>query len=78
MAIVDVYEALTSERCYKSAIEHETAVDVILQGRGVAFDPVLIDLFSKCSNQLPLFMSSNGKAKREEVGEKNGFSEHFQ
>jgi putative two-component system response regulator len=65
MAIVDVYEAMTSERCYKSAIDHDTAVNVILQGRCTSFDPLLVDLFSKCSGQLPLFLRTNRKTNSE-------------
>ncbi|MDR2015335.1 MAG: response regulator [Azoarcus sp.] len=61
MAIVDVYEALVSARCYKAALDHETAVSVILQGRGTAFEPALIDLFVQCSDQLSLSMSSDRK-----------------
>jgi putative two-component system response regulator len=64
MAIVDVYEALTSERCYKSAIDHKTAVSVILHGRGTFFDPILTDLFVQCSGQFPLFMPTR-KTKEE-------------
>ncbi|MDR0563872.1 MAG: response regulator [Azoarcus sp.] len=52
MAIVDVYEALTSERCYKSALDHNTAVDIILEGKGTCFDPDLIGIFEKCAEQL--------------------------
>ena len=52
MTIVDVYEALISERCYKPAFDHRTSVNIVLQGRGTDFDPVLIDLFEQCSEQL--------------------------
>lgn len=66
MAIVDVYEALTSERCYKPALDHQTAVDVILRGKGTDFDPILIDLFKQCEEQLPLSLSVNKKTKNED------------
>ena len=52
MAIVDVYEALTSVRVYKPAFDHQTAVDIILQGRGTDFDPILVDLFARYSEDL--------------------------
>ena len=45
MAIVDVYDALISERPYKRPFSHEEAVVLILQGRGSHFDPFLADLF---------------------------------
>ena len=45
MAIVDVYDALISERPYKKPFSHNEAVGSILQGRGSHFDPFLADLF---------------------------------
>ena len=45
MAIVDVYDALVSERPYKRPFSHDEAVLTILQGRGNHFDPILADLF---------------------------------
>ena len=32
VALADVYDALTSERCYKQSYSHEKAVDMILHG----------------------------------------------
>ena len=52
MSIIDVYEALVSERCYKQAFDHQASVNIILQGKGTDFDPVLIDLFKQCSEQM--------------------------
>ena len=45
MAIADVYDALISRRVYKEAMSHQTAVDVITQGRGTHFDPDMVDAF---------------------------------
>ncbi|ULQ60562.1 response regulator [Brucepastera parasyntrophica] len=45
MAIVDVYDALLSERPYKEAFSHEEAVKIIQDSKGTHFDPVLVDLF---------------------------------
>ena len=59
MAIVDVYEALISERCYKPAFDHQTAVNIISKGKGTDFDPVLVDLFEQCSEKLQLSSSLN-------------------
>lgn len=47
MAIVDVYDALISERPYKPPIPHETAKRMILQECGTHFDPLLIQVFDK-------------------------------
>jgi len=45
MAIIDVYDALTNNRPYKKAFTHEDAVDIINKGRGIQFDPKLVDIF---------------------------------
>lgn len=43
MAIVDVYDALSSERHYKSSMTHEESMQIIVSERGTHFDPILID-----------------------------------
>jgi len=51
MAIVDVYDALTSERPYKAAFSHEEAVRNILNHKGTHFDPTLVSLFEQIAEQ---------------------------
>lgn len=45
LAIVDVYDALVSDRPYKKAFSHDKAVEIIAEGRGTQFDPELVDVF---------------------------------
>ncbi len=45
MSIVDVYDALTSERVYKAAFTQEEAVKIIDEGKGRAFDPIITQIF---------------------------------
>ena len=45
MALTDVYDALISERSYKSALSHTEAVAIISGGRGTHFDPEIVDTF---------------------------------
>jgi len=45
VAIVDVYDALTSKRCYKDAISHEEVLHRIWEERGEHFDPDIVDTF---------------------------------
>lgn len=52
MAIADVYDALISERPYKKAFSHETALNIIREDAGTHFDPTLVEL---CSDIFPLF-----------------------
>ena len=45
MAVVDVYDALLSERPYKKPLSHQAAVEIIKNGSNTHFDPVLVDTF---------------------------------
>jgi putative two-component system response regulator len=45
MAIVDVYDALVSERPYKKAFSEEEAMNIIMQSSGTHFDPRITQLF---------------------------------
>ncbi|MCL2019637.1 MAG: response regulator [Oscillospiraceae bacterium] len=45
MAIVDVYDALVSERPYKKAFSHEEAKETIINSSGSHFDPTLVEIF---------------------------------
>ena len=47
MAIVDVYDALVSERPYKKAFTHDEALTIIIGESGKQFDPTLIEIFSR-------------------------------
>ena len=52
VALADVYDALTSERCYKHAYDHDTALRMILNGECGAFNPLLLDCLRESSEQL--------------------------
>jgi putative two-component system response regulator len=45
MAIVDVYDALVSERPYKEPYTKEEAIEIIKKGSGSHFDPRIVDVF---------------------------------
>ena len=51
MAIADVYDALTSVRCYKPAFPHEKARAIILEGSGAHFDPNLARVFEQLESE---------------------------
>ena len=44
-SIADVFDALTSERVYRSALSVDDAVSILRDGRGTHFDPFVLDLF---------------------------------
>ena len=43
VAMADVYDALTSERCYKPSYSHEKAIEMITNGECGAFNPLVIE-----------------------------------
>ncbi|MDR1712977.1 MAG: response regulator [Coriobacteriales bacterium] len=45
MALGDVYDALISERPYKKAFPASQAAEIISEGRGSHFDPLIVDAF---------------------------------
>jgi len=45
MAVADVYDALISNRIYKSGMTHARAMQLIADGRGTHFDPEVVDAF---------------------------------
>ena len=60
VAIADVYDALTSERCYKKAYDHTTAINMILNGECGAFNPLLLECLTETAPQLRIVTGVNG------------------
>ena len=52
VSLADVYDALTSERCYKKAYSHEQAMRMILNGECGAFNPLLLDCMVDIQSEL--------------------------
>ena len=50
MALADVYDALTSRRVYKAALDHAAAVRIIREGDGRHFDPAVVAAFLRCAD----------------------------
>ena len=52
VALADVYDALTGERCYKKAIDHDVAIGMILAGECGAFNPILLECLLDTAPQI--------------------------
>ena len=63
VALADVYDALTSERCYKKAYSHETAVNMILEGQCGSFNPLLMECLREMGGGLEAAIQKNELAK---------------
>lgn len=53
VALADVYDALVSERSYKKAFSHETAVQMILNGECGTFNPLILDCLRSAADKIP-------------------------
>jgi len=58
IAIADVYDALRSERAYKSPFNREKAKSIILEENGRQFDPELVDVFLAVESEFNEFCES--------------------
>lgn len=55
VSIADVYDALTHERCYKSAYAPDVAYDMILNGECGIFNPKLIQCFQQAREEFEAY-----------------------
>ena len=62
LAIVDYYDAVTSERPYHKAITHESAVGLLRHEAGRALDPALVELFITMLPQLRAAIAAEAPA----------------
>jgi response regulator RpfG family c-di-GMP phosphodiesterase len=66
VSMADVYDALTSDRCYKRAFSHERALEMILNGECGQFNPLLIECLKDVAGSLKHIL---------ETGERYDFQE---
>ena len=59
VSLADVYDALTSERCYKKAYPHEKAMQMILNGECGAFNPLLLECLVDIQGELQEALRKN-------------------
>jgi putative nucleotidyltransferase with HDIG domain len=58
LAVIDNYDALVSDRPYHTAVSHEGAVQLVLNGSGKAFDPAVVDAFARLLPDLPMLLEA--------------------
>jgi putative nucleotidyltransferase with HDIG domain len=52
LAVVDCFDALTSDRPYRPRLSDEEAIQIIVQRRGTMYDPLVVDTFVAVKNKL--------------------------
>jgi HD-GYP domain-containing protein (c-di-GMP phosphodiesterase class II) len=54
VAISDVYDALTTDRCYRPGLPPDQALEMMSKDRGTHFDPYLYDIFANAVVKYPV------------------------
>jgi len=52
LSVVDCFDALTSDRPYRSRMSDETAITILTERRGIMYDPTIVDAFVKAHARL--------------------------
>lgn len=68
VALADVYDALTSKRCYKKAYSQEEAIRMILNGECGRFNPLLLDCLLAVKDQLYVKLHTTPTADASRTG----------
>jgi len=63
VTIADVYDALRMERCYKPALDHESAIEKMSEDRESHFDPFLLDVFLSLQTDFRQIFEDNREDK---------------
>lgn len=67
VSLADVYDALTSERCYKAAFDHETALNMIVNGECGAFNPLLLECLMDGADYIKQAMQETEEEKQKDA-----------
>ena len=59
LAVVDVFEAITSDRPYRGAMTADQAVNMVTSGRGTHFDPDVVDAFLRLFSHGKILMQGD-------------------
>lgn len=51
MALADVYDALRTKRIYKESYSHEKSRNIIIESRGIHFEPIIVDTFLEAEKE---------------------------
>lgn len=63
VGVADVFDALTSKRVYKEAFPLEKARELIVEGRGTQFDPIVVEAFLHCFDSIAVFANGCDRAE---------------
>ncbi|MCA1583218.1 MAG: HD domain-containing protein [Acidobacteria bacterium] len=65
LSVVDCFDALTSDRPYRRRLPDEEAVAILMQRRGVMYDPLVVDIFIRVKDKLAASQAAAEAAESE-------------
>ena len=54
MAIADVFDAVSADRCYRAALPLDTCFQIIAEGSGRDFEPLLAETFLQLREEIEM------------------------
>jgi diguanylate cyclase (GGDEF)-like protein/PAS domain S-box-containing protein len=67
IAIMDAYDAMTSDRPYRKVVSHEEAVTEIAANSGIQFDPGIVRVFVDAASRCSSLKATDEKANRQDM-----------
>lgn len=64
--VADVYEAITADRIYRKAMTEEAAINIMNDGRGTQFDPIIVDALIKVISRQSAYLTKSDASSLEE------------
>jgi putative methionine-R-sulfoxide reductase with GAF domain len=61
LSVVDCYDAVTSDRPYRTALSESQALEILVERRGTMYDPVVVDAFVRMLHEAPAADSTPAK-----------------
>jgi diguanylate cyclase (GGDEF)-like protein/putative nucleotidyltransferase with HDIG domain len=62
LSVVDCFDALTSDRPYRPKLSDDEALEILIQRRGIMYDPLVVDTFVRVHASLPKDIPRSGPA----------------
>jgi putative two-component system response regulator len=65
MALVNVYDACTTDKVYRKGLSREETCKIILDGRNTKYDPKIVDVFEKMKDKFASFQEASSVTIKE-------------
>lgn len=68
LSVVDCFDALTSDRPYRTRLSDDDAISILMQRRGIMYDPLVVDIFIAAKDELSNIVNSTLEAPTDVEG----------